>query len=199
MNFYYVIPNPNYKDKYIFNANIIESVKSIYKIQEELLSNPAFCRDQKSISTNELKSYLLSGISFFTENESNQITGLINFDINVKTLNIMGLCVPGTSEGLGSFLIKEVKEFAKKNSLEKITLTCYDDVVNFYKKQGFKVGNMSKFYDSDDESDDEEDKTRYNMFYNITTGGKRRKKMTVKKMTSKKQRKNNKKKTKKQK
>lgn len=196
MNLYYA--SSNYNSNYNF-INIEKSSKSINQIQKEILLIPDFCREQQSISVRELKSYLVSGISFFTQNPNldnqNQITGLINFDINQSIINILGICVPGTSQGIGSFLINNVKQFAKVNNIDKIKLTCYDNLKTFYLKQGFKITNTSTFYDSDSDNDYDSDnesdnKIRYEMEYElkdfIGVGGRKKKKIKKRKTIKKK-------------
>jgi len=174
MNTYYVLSNNFYSQYNFFDLN--KSEKSISQIQKEILSIPDFCRSQQSIATSELKSYLVSGISFFTANNNLLINGLINFDINQNTINILGLCVPGISGGIGSFLINKVKEFAMKNNILYIKLTCYDEVKKFYEKLGFKIKDEEMYYNSDDEDDDDR-KIRYDMIYQVKiSGGKTRKK-----------------------
>jgi hypothetical protein len=174
MNTYYVISNTFYNQYNFFDLD--KSEKSISQIQKEILSIPDFCRSQQSIATSELKSYLVSGISFFTVNNNLIINGLINFDINQNIINIMGLCVPGISGGIGSFLINKVKEFAIKNNIIAIKLTCYDKVKNFYEKLGFKVKEEQIYYNSDDEDDDEISIKRYDMIYQVKDirGGKKK-------------------------
>jgi hypothetical protein len=182
MTTYYVSSS----NKYNF-IGIQESNKSISELQKIILYTPNFCRDQLSISTTELKSYIVSGITFFTRNALNQITGLVNFDVNGSIINVLGICVPGYSQGIGSNLINLVKKFAKANNISNIKLTCYDNLKSFYIKLGFQVENESSFYDSDEDSDD--NKIRYDMIFNMAnfTGGKRKNKSK-----SKNKRKNNK-------
>lgn len=191
MNTYYVLSNTFYNQYNFFDLD--KSEKSISQIQKKILSIPDFCRSQQSIATTELKSYLVSGISFFTLNNNSIISGLINFDINQNIINIMGLCVPGISGGIGSFLINKVKEFAIKNNISYIKLTCYDVVKKFYEKLGFKVKDEEIYYNSDDEDDeDNQGKIRYEMIYQVKdlVGGKKRKskKRKSKKRKSKKRR-----------
>ena len=189
MNIFYAYDYLNYNF-----TGFIKSPKKITDIQKEILNIPNFCRTEQSISVKELKSYLVSGISFFTEN-TNGISGLINFDINSSQINILGLCVPEPSAGIGSLLIKSVKDFAQQNKITLIKLTCYDEVHSFYEKQGFKIREESTFYDSDDE----DDKIRYEMEFDLNrlSGGKSKRKRRNKRKTSK--RKTKKPKTKKQK
>lgn len=128
----------NSSKKYNF-LDLKESNISTQELQKVIMYTHNFCRENQSISTRELKSYIVSGISFFTRNPFNQITGLINFDINQQVLNILGICVPGISIGIGSFLLNLVKKFAKANNINKIKLTCYDNLKYFYLKHQFKI------------------------------------------------------------
>jgi len=177
--------------KYNF-SNLKQSNRSTREIQNVILYTPNFCRENQSISSNELKSYIVSGITFFTRNSLNQITGLVNFDINQTKLNLLGICVPGQSKGIGSYLINLVKKFAKVNNISKIKLTCYDNLKFFYLKQNFKIINESSFYDSDYDSDSEmeSNKQRYEMEFDMNDfkGGKKLKNRikTVKKLLKKK-------------
>ena len=200
MNIYYFVSNPKYIEKYDF-SDLIKSNKSISDIQKEIQSIPDFCRDQQSIATNELKSYLVSGISFFTENTNKQITGLANFDINQDKLNIIGICIPTANKGNGTIIINEIKKFGILNNIKEIRLTCYGDVKNFYEKLNFVVIDQSILYNSDDEDEDSEDemkgKIRYEMMFKlkehekhkIISGGKTKKRKSIKKRKSTKKRK----------
>lgn len=178
MNIFYVSSS----NKYIFE-NMQKSTKTLQDIQKEIVSIPNFCREESSISIYELKSYLVNGISFYTVDINNIISGLINFDVNETTVIILGICVPGYSQGIGTYLINAIKQFAKLNNLLKIKLTCYGELKMFYLKQGFNISNESIFYDSDDDSDNPvNSKIRYDMIFDINNfiGGKRRKKSNKK-------------------
>ena len=50
---------------------------------------------------------------------------------------------------LGTYLVKELIEFCKKENCYRITLFCNEKLVNFYSRNGFKVNNvmMKKFLD----------------------------------------------------
>ena len=63
MNIYYIVSNPKYIENYNFYP-FIKSDKNIKEIQKEIQSIPDFCRDQQSINTNEIKGYIVWGISF---------------------------------------------------------------------------------------------------------------------------------------
>lgn len=191
----YYICNSNIKYNFL---GVKESNRSISDLQKIILYTPNFCRENQSISTSELKSYIVSGITFFTRNVLNQITGLINFDINQSVLNILGICVPGLSKGIGTYLINLVKKFAKANNICLIKLTCYNNLKYFYLKQQFKVVEESTFYDSDEDSDEEEKKTRFKMEFDMShfIGGKtRRRKKTFRNIPKKLKSLKNKKKT----
>lgn len=194
MSIYYIVSNPIYKEKYNF-FNLIKSVKTINDIQKEIYSIPNFCRDQQSITTSELKGYLVSGISFFTENSRQEITGLANFDINQDRINIIGICIPIANKGNGTLIINEIKQFGRLNNMKEIKLTCYGDVKNFYQKLGFVVTDQILLYNSDDEDsdnseDDIGDKIRYEMLYKVkeNIGGRKsyRRKTNMKKKSFKK-------------
>lgn len=178
MDTYYVSSS----NKYNF-LDIKQSNRSISELQKIILYTPNFCRDQQSISTNELKSYIVTGITFFTRNTLNQITGLINFDINNTYIYLLGICVPGSSIGVGSYLITLLKRFAKANNLTSIKLSCYNELKDFYLKQGFTVVEEENYYDSDDE-----ERVRFDMVYNMSvfTAGKRRKSRKKKRRKNKK-------------
>lgn len=161
MNYYYILSDTSrfdiYKDYIEQGLKLNETNKSIEQIQYEILSNENFCHDNSFISNKELKSYIVSGISFFCEDEQGNIAGLVNFDINYDTIILMGICVPLFNKGIGSCLIKFVKKFAKLTSIKKIKLTCYGNVKDYYEKKNFNIVSSRVFYDSDDEEDSDEE------------------------------------------
>ena len=170
MNLYYNTARSSYQTTFNFNG-LKKTEKTLQHIKDEILQNPNFCRDEKSITKNDLLGYLNDGIYFFTENEEGKITGLLHFEVNKPTITIHGLCVPGSSVGIGSSLIEKVKEFAVSNGFARIKLTCYDNsVVSFYKKKGFTLVSSATVYDSDEDSDDE-GKPKYDMDFRISKGG----------------------------
>jgi hypothetical protein len=152
--------------------------KTIDEIKREIRSNKNFCRDEKSIETLDLISYLSSGITIYTLNEDGKLNGVLNFEINVDIIKIEGLCVPPPSSGLGTLLINSVKNFSRTNSINQIKLSCYDEnVLRFYLKNEFRLEKEpTRIEDSDEDSDDESEspKIRYDMIYIRTgeTGGK---------------------------
>jgi len=152
--------------------------KSISELRSDITSVPNFCREETSIEVSDLTGYLGGGITLYSLNlDSENLNGVINFDINVDKLTISGLCVPGPSAGVGTQLIKAVKTFAKINGMKTMNLTCYGSVVDFYTRNGFRIISQRTVRDdSDDDSDDEdyEPKTRYDMSYAVISGGKRK-------------------------
>jgi hypothetical protein len=88
--------------------------------------------------------------------------GLINIEQNGNKIHIQGLCVPGGRMGVGSRFLSIVKSLATDiSTIDKIDLTCYGTVHNFYKKNGFEIVSTRSIVDSDDE--DEPPKIRYSM------------------------------------
>jgi hypothetical protein len=174
MNIYY-IDNKNIQKFNLKNIAIKGDINT-RQLSAEILKNPNFCREETSISVSDLISYIFDGITLYIENNG-ILKGVINFDINIDAINIYGLCVPIPSAGVGSILINTVKNFATVNKLKIIKLTCYGNVVDFYKRNGFAIQSQNEYIeDSDEESDDEMvTKTKYEMIYTINYGGKKRK------------------------
>jgi len=153
--------------------------KSISELRSDISSIPNFCREETSIEVTDLTGYLGGGITLYSLNtDSENLNGVINFDINVDKLTISGLCVPGPSAGVGTQLINAVKTFSKINGIKTINLTCYGSVVDFYTRNGFRIISQRTVRDdSDDDTDDDdgyEPKTRYDMSYAVISGGRRR-------------------------
>ena len=197
MKLYYITARRSNETAFNFNG-IERTRKSIQNIKDEISQNPNFCRDEKSITKDDLIGYLSDGIFFFTENDDGKLTGLIHFEVNKPTITIQGLCVPPPSAGIGSYLINKVKEFGQANGFTKIKLSCYDDKVStFYKKQGF-TGTRTTIYDSDEDSDDE-GTPKYDMEFTLTRGGSTSKKTKRLKKTKKNKRMKQTKRTKKSK
>jgi hypothetical protein len=175
MNIYYIDSKRVKK----YNIQNVASLgdRTIQQLTSEISRTPNFCREESSIKVSELIGYLNDGITLYTLNAGN-LSGVINFDINVDKLNIMGLCAPGPSVGAGTQLINAVKIFAELNGIKNIKLTCYGDVVNFYTNNGFRIQNQGTInYDSDYDSDSEDESEsviKYDMVYTVVSGGKRR-------------------------
>ena len=170
--------------------------KTIVQLRGDISRIPKFCRDETSIEVTDLIGYLNSGITLYSLNSEN-LNGVINFEVNGNKLNVYGLCVPGPSNGIGTQLINAVKTFAQLNRIATITLTCYDSVVDFYTRNGFRtqaeriVRNDSDSEDSDSESDSESGSSNskhsiiYDMSYAVSFGGKRKKNRSKKHISKK--------------
>jgi len=194
MSVYYV--QNKFSEKYNTSDFLIGS-KTIAEIKEIIKSTPNFCREEKSIERTDLISYLSSGITIYTLNEIESLSGVLNFNINYDSdlkyyyIKIDGLCVPGISSGIGSALLTSVKNFARSNSITQIKLSCYDEqVMHFYMKNSFRLVSESTVledsdYDSDSDSDTENRKIKYNMLYTIESGGKKRKTIRKRKILKK--------------
>ena len=125
--------------------------KTIEQLRSDISRTPNFCREETSIEVSDLKGYIGNGITLYSLN-SETLSGVINFDINVDKINLNGLCVPGPSTGVGTLLISAVKTFAELNGIKTINLTCYGSVVDFYTRNGFRIQSQRAVkYDSDDE------------------------------------------------
>ena len=92
-----------------------------------------------------------------------------------------------------------LKTFAQLNRIATITLTCYDSVVDFYTRNGFRTqaerivrnDSDSEDSDSDSESDSESGSSNskhsiiYDMSYAVSFGGKRKKNRSKKHISKK--------------
>jgi GNAT superfamily N-acetyltransferase len=175
MSIYYV--NSKKVQKYDMTNVGIVGDKTIEQLRSEISSISNFCREETSIEVDDLKGYIGDGITLYSLT-SGALSGVINFDVNVDKITVSGLCVPGPSTGVGTQLINAVKTFAELNRIKTVNLTCYNSVVNFYEKNGFRIQNQRTVKDdSDDDSDDEdyEPKTRYDMSYTVLASGGKRK------------------------
>jgi GNAT superfamily N-acetyltransferase len=114
--------------------------------------NPAFCRNQKAIGYNYFTRILTSeSVIYITDNEgvsyNNYIVGAcaIRIDKKYTDINIIGLCVPFSSDKkYGTLLINKVKDITKKLGFKTIMLGAKDSNKEFYEKNGFFVTNRSK-------------------------------------------------------
>ena len=180
MNVYYILSSDRL-NKYDMTNIATKSEKTISELQANINQISRFCREETSIETSELVGYLASGITLYALDTTNALIGVINFDINGDKINILGLCAPEPSIGVGSLLVNSVKKFAEINGMKTISLTCYGDVVNFYTNpaNGFRIQSERKITEGsedDDSSSDEEErpyKIRYDLSYQVFSGGKR--------------------------
>lgn len=170
MNIYYI---ENSKTLKYNMGTLIKGDKTITQLKNNISNITDFCRDEESIETLDLTRYLNAGITLYTLDNSNNLSGILNFDVNDNDIYIYGLCVPGKSSGIGSALITSVKNFSKTNNISYIKLECYGNTFNFYIKNGFRTLSETPIIDEDDE---EPSKIRYEMIYNVSVmGGDKRK------------------------
>ncbi len=195
MNVYYILSSDRLQ-KYDMTNIATKSEKTISELQANINQIERFCREETSIETSELVGYLDSGITLYVLDSTNALIGVLNFDINGDKINILGLCAPEPSVGVGSLLINAVKKFAEKNGMKTISLTCYGNVVDFYTNplNGFRIQSKRKIIeDSDDDSGSEEEngpsKMRYELSYHVFSGGRRHHIQKSKRVNSQKSRK----------
>lgn len=154
---YYYLSNPIRYSTYTFDSNIEKTNKTLSSIKNEINEYKyptTFCGKEEGIETKNLTSYLASGITFFMEDKDGKIIGVINFDINEKKINIMGVCTPIVGGKIGNKLILNVIDFAKQNNMKNIHLTCLTEKLrNYYKNIGFReLVSSIKSNDSEYES-----------------------------------------------
>ena len=196
MTVYYILSGKRFNQYNM--TSIVKGDKNIPSLLSQINKTPNFCREEESIKTTELVGYLASGITLYSLDENNTLLGVLNFDVNGDKINILGLCAPEPSLGVGTLLINTVKMFAEQNQMKTVQLTCYGDVVNFYTNPriGFRILNQHAIpIDSDSDSDDEdsERKMKYDLSYHVISGGRRKSKIRRKyrrKNTRKSRRKN---------
>lgn len=183
MNIYYILSRDSLS-KYNMTNVATKSVKTIAELQTDIKGITHFCREETSIETAELVSYLASGITLYAlDSPRNLLKGVLNFDINGAQINILGLCAPEPSVGVGSLLLNAVKTFAEQNAMKNIALTCYGNVVDFYThpKNGFRITRqmpISADDDSDSDSDEDSDaplKMKYELNYVVDFAGGKKK------------------------
>lgn len=189
MNIYYILSRDSLS-KYNMTNVARKSVKTIVELQSDIKRIAHFCREETSIETAELVGYLASGITLYALDPArNVLKGVLNFDINGEQINILGLCAPEPSVGVGSLLLNAVKTFAEQNRMKNIVLTCYGSVVDFYTnpKNGFRITSQRPIsvYNNDSDSDEDSSapvKMKYELNYVVDfSGGKKKRRQTKRK------------------
>ena len=185
MNIYYILSRDSL-NKYNMTNVATMGPKTIAELQSDIKKIVHFCREETSIETSELTGYLASGITLYALDNTprNALKGVLNFDINGEQINILGVCAPEPSVGVGSLLLNAVKTFAEQNGMKNIVLTCYGNVVDFYTnpKNVFRITSQRPIsvYNSDSDSDSDEDssapvKMKYELNYVVDFAGGKRK------------------------
>jgi hypothetical protein len=150
MSIFYVNNNKIFLEKFKMPENIIEGNKQISNLKKEIRSNTDFCRDEESITTTDLISYLGNkDVIIFYLLHNDLLCGVLIFEIKENTIYIQGLCTPTNKIKAGTTLINAVKNFAKNNKIKQIDLDCYGTVCKFYNKNNFQIKNQETIRDSD--------------------------------------------------
>ena len=148
MSIFYV--NNKFLENFKIPENIIEGNKKISNLKEEIKSISDFCREEESITTTDLKSYLGNkDVIIFYLLHNDLLCGVLVFEIKENTIYIQGLCTPTNKIKAGTTLINAVKKFAKHNKIKQIDLDCYGTVCKFYNKNNFQIKNQETIRDSD--------------------------------------------------
>ena len=182
---------------YIENANSIKYNKALdaagirtglinssNDLKTEIENIPKFCRNEDSILTSDLLTYIKYDVVLYAfDLDNNMLKGVLTFNVNEPKINLRGICVPGASEGTGSKLIRALIAVAKNiPGAAFIQLDCYSEgAANFYQKNGFIIINRitMRSNDSDSDSDNDSDasiRTKYVMKYDIISASGGRKK-----------------------
>jgi hypothetical protein len=203
---YYTAPMNIVNNLKKLNLDVESTVRSGYKsdaeIKQAIMSDPGFCRDEKSITKKHLLGTMSSNISLYAIlNE--EVVGMLTFMFNQTSsgdniINFDGICSPAKYSrlGVGKQLIETLIKIGKINGVKFINLECTGSLMNYYKnKFGFTIVEENTSYDSDDDSEDEGE-AHYLMTLDLSSlsGGKKKhfckKKSCKKKKNSCKKKKN---------
>ena len=126
-------------------VEIIEKDReNIKRFLEERWFSSQICVRNEMIDASKLEGYIVY--------EQEEIIGLITYRIYKNICEIISLDSIKEKQGIGSELIKRVKEKAIKNNCEKLILITTNDnlqALGFYQKRGFRLSKIYK--DSMDE------------------------------------------------
>lgn len=147
------------KEKIIIKNNL-ELKEEILEISQKEFKCSRFIEDDNLIKPNEVylewskNSFGRKDKYFAYYEKDNRIEGFILFSINSSTLDIIieliAIKNEMQSKGVGSFLLKSIEEYAKKNSIKFLRVgTQLNNIKaqNFYIKNGFKhISNNSIYH-----------------------------------------------------
>lgn len=147
------------KEKIIIKNNL-ELKEEILEISQKEFKYSRFIEDDNLIKPNEVylewtkNSFGRKNKFFAYYEKDNRIEGFILFSINSSTLDIIieliAIKNEMQSKGVGSFLLKSIEEYAKKNSIKFLRVgTQLNNIKaqNFYIKNGFKhISNNSIYH-----------------------------------------------------
>jgi GNAT superfamily N-acetyltransferase len=124
----------------------IEKDDNQIEIQSKI--NEEICRNL--ISVKSIVTKLLKYNTIFLEDETQNIIGLLIFDINEKEdyLEVHYLCSMETYKGNGKVLLDKIKEVAKLSNISQIILTPgpHEKVYKFYQDNGFEEDHLTMIY-----------------------------------------------------
>jgi N-acetylglutamate synthase-like GNAT family acetyltransferase len=150
------------------------------ELLRQVMNNNKFCRNGEGMDYDFFIQSLENKdiVIYITQRDNENILGACSLSINTYSdtpyITIHSICVPQNEDlkGIGSLLLKKVKDFAIILGVKKISLYANKVVEDFYKKNGFtNSGEVN------------------GMIYTLK-GGRRRRKTTKRKKSNKKRRTN---------
>ena len=124
----------------------IEKDDNQIEIQSKI--NEEICRNL--ISVKSIVTKLLKYNTIFLEDETQNMIGLLIFDINEKEdyLEVHYLCSMQAYKGNGKVLLDKIKEVAKLSNISQIILTPgpHEKVYKFYEDNGFQEERLTMIY-----------------------------------------------------
>jgi hypothetical protein len=92
---------------------------------------------KKVINVKQIHSYFDKGIVIYSENELQEIDGLVIFSMTKEFIEIQILCA--TKKGLGKILLDKIKEIGRNATLSYIVLTpaLKFKLLEYYYREGF--------------------------------------------------------------
>jgi len=94
--------------------------------------------EKKCHTIQELKKEFEKKIFFILE-ENKKIIGVVQLDLNEKSVDRLFLIPKYFGKGYGKRLMDFAEDYAKKKGIKKIILYPTDYALNFYKKVGYKI------------------------------------------------------------
>jgi predicted GNAT family N-acyltransferase len=192
--FNYDTRNPLIRTMNFVGENIRKGDKPIYQVYNEVKRDPVFCRDGKTISYKHFLSVIQNDITLYTLSRDGNISGVLNFMLNVIDENVVfyinGVCSPerySREYKYGKILMNTTIELAKLNKIKYIYLECLGErLMNYYQRFGFKITSQKTTYDSDEDSHDEVSEPTFKMRLEVSfVGGKKNIKKSIKRYKKK--------------
>jgi hypothetical protein len=130
----------------MLEKSITESNYDIKSFVNKIYPSSAVCRYEVNIK--EVKKYIESYITIYTE-EHTEITGIITFQFDMKTIIIKTLCSSTSApKGNGKMLLDTLLDIAKELGVESVSLVplAKMEVINYYLDNGFKEEGLTMVY-----------------------------------------------------